>query len=210
MKKNLWEQDEAKAIKQWANRYNRRWPKRPPLVIGNLGEGHWLYGVWIMGNDYRSGTRFYGAYPGNYLERIMIMFGSDKKNILHLFSGSLPKGKYIRFDLKQKADVKGDAQKLSSYFPKQTPFDLIIADPPYSKTDANKYGTSMINRNKVLQECSKVLCSGGHLVWLDTVFPMFKKIRMKLVGNIGLIVSTNHRFRMVSIFERTERKGNEV
>jgi len=41
-----------------------------------------------------------------------------------------------------------------------------------------------------------------HLVWLDTVWPMHRKAEWRTVGRILLQRSTNHRARIVSIFER--------
>lgn len=183
-------------IEDMAERYNNVFPQRPPLIASN----GWLYGMWIIGNDYRNKTTFYGAYPHGLLDRFEAMFG-NQKDTLHLFSGSLPKGDYIRFDLVQNADVVGDAHQLSSYFP-ENHFDIIYADPPYSSEDANKYGTPMINRNKVVKECWKVLKPKGLLVWLDCIYPMYSKKEMKLVGTIGVIRSTNHRFRVILIYRK--------
>lgn len=183
-------------VVEMTSNYNTAFPNYPPLVTTD----RWLYGVWMIGNDYRNKTSFRGAYPARYLDRVMSMFPQAKK-ILHLFSGSLPEGDYVRFDLKQECDVVGDAHWLSCYFAPSS-FDLILADPPYSGEEADRYGTPMVNRNKVVKECYKLLQSGGHLVWLDCVLPMYRKDDFKLVGTIGLVRSTNHRFRVVSIFKR--------
>ena len=183
-------------VQYLANNYNQAFPKYPPLAYTD----RWFYGVWMIGNDYRNKTTFYGAYPARYLDRVMSMF-PDAKDILHLFSGSVPKGNYTRFDLIQKADVQGDAHKLSTYFQPES-FDLILADPPYSGEDANRYGTPMVNRNIVVKECYKILQPQGFLVWLDCVLPMYRKDQFELIGTIGLIRSTNHRFRVVSVFRR--------
>lgn len=187
-----------------AKNYNYRWPIWPPICVS----GNWLYGMWMIGQDYRNKSDFYGAYPASYLEHINTMFPNQEK-VLHLFSGILPKDdSYIRFDMIQNCDVSGDAHKLSEYFC-DTKFDLISADPPYSGEDADKYGTPMINRNKVVSECSKILKPNGYLVWLDCVFPMHRKSDVKFVGTIGLIRSTNHRFRVVSIFRKQDENLEE-
>ena len=186
--------------KDLAELYNNAFPKYPPLAYTD----RWLYGIWMIGNDYRNKTSFYGAYPARYLDRVMSIF-PDASRILHLFSGSLPKGNYVRFDLVQEADIQGDAHKLSNYFPPNR-FDLILADPPYSEQDANRYGTPMINRNIVVKECYKILSPSGYLVWLDCVLPMYSKSQYSLIGTIGLIRSTNHRFRVVSIFKKEAHK----
>lgn len=129
---------ETYTLAERAEFYHRAFPKFPKPRT----DGRWLDTIWVLGNDYR-GSGYYGSYPPNYLRRIMSMF-PDATDILHLFSGSLPKGNYIRFDL-HSADINGDAHNLSSYF-EGAIFDLILADPPYSQEDAEHYGTPMIKR----------------------------------------------------------------
>jgi hypothetical protein len=159
----------------------------------------WISGLWILGNDYK-GSGYFGAYPPNYLKRVMAMF-PDAERVLHLFSGSLPPGPYTRFDIGVGADVVGNAHRLSNYF-KPGAFDLIMADPPYSAEDSLNYGTPMVQRNKVLKECVGILEPGGFVVWLDQVLPMFRKDALHLCGAIGIIRSTNHRFRVASFFKK--------
>ena len=60
----------------------------------------------------------------------------------------------------------------------------------------------MIKRNTVLKECVKLLVNGGHSVWLDQVLPIYKKVELKTIGYIGMVKSTNHRFRVITIFEK--------
>ena|SRR5690606_23027116 len=182
-----------------AQLYNEKFPKWPKLVV----DKGWLYGVWNIGACYK-GTGYYGNYPYRYLDRVGALF-PDRKDVLHLFSGSLPPGPYVRFDIalndEAQYDVKGDAQELSNYFEPDS-FDIIYADPPYSQADAEKYGCDMPNRFKVVKECAKVLRPGGHLVWLDEVLPQYRKSEFKRVGEIMITRSTNHRVRAVFIFER--------
>lgn len=186
-----------------AKLYSEKFPNYPKLTV----DKGWLTGVWLIGNYYKNATRYYGAYPHSYLKRITSLF-PDSEIVLHLFSGSLGKDtEGIKFDInpEYKPDVIGDAHKLSDYF-KDDYMDLILADPPYSNEDAEYYGKPMINRNKVLKECVKILRKDGFLVWLDQVFPMFRKIELKLVGTIGLIRSTNHRVRVAFIFQKCGQK----
>lgn len=127
----------------------------------------------------------------------------DMEDILHLFSGSLGYTAGTNFDMNPSlnVDVVGDANQLSNYFLPNT-FDLILADPPYSVSDAEHYGTPMINRNRVISECYKVLRPGGFICWLDQVLPMYRKVELQLVGTIGIVRSTNHRFRILCIFQK--------
>jgi hypothetical protein len=165
----------------------------------------WLYGVWMMGNDYSNEGDYYGSYPSNYLERVLALF-PDKERLLHLFSGDLGAGvRGDRLDINPDTDpdLVGDAERLSSVV--EGDYDLILADPPYSEEDARHYGTPMVSRNRVISECAKVLERGGFLVWLDQVLPMFRKDELELVGTISVIISTNHRVRCVFIWERPRR-----
>jgi len=82
-------------------------------------------------------------------------------------------------------------------------FDLILADPPYSPEDAEKYGVRMPNRREVTRALAQVCRPGGILVWLDVVWPQHRKEEWRTWGQIGLVRSTNHRVRLVSFFERT-------
>jgi SAM-dependent methyltransferase len=182
-----------------AKSYNIVFPNYPPLAYTD----RWIYGIWMIGNNYQSKQNFYGEYPPTYLARVMSMF-PDVEDILHLFSGSLEYTmKGTNFDINQNLnpDVVGDANHLSNYFLPDT-FDLIMADPPYSNEDAEHYGTPMVNRNKVLSECYKVLKPEGFICWLDQVLPMYRKVELLLVGTIGIIRSTNHRFRVLCIFQK--------
>jgi hypothetical protein len=91
-----------------------KWPASWPWLVQEQGHDV-LYGVWVIGNDYRNRTRYYGAYPAGYLERVMALFPDvaqdvqDDRNhshLLHVFSGSLPKGRYERCDLVQEAELR--------------------------------------------------------------------------------------------------------
>ena len=180
-----------------AKLYNDAFPNYPNVWF----DKGWLLGVWNIGNNYK-GSGFHGSYPPSYLKRITSMF-PDMEDVLHLFSGSLPVGDYTRIDLNAdlKPDVVGNAEELSTLFDADS-FDIIYADPPYTESDALKYGNPMVNRNKVVKECHKVLKPGGFLCWMDMVLPMYRKIEFQRVGEISISRSTNHRIRGVYIFRK--------
>jgi len=187
-------------IQDRAQLYNKAFPKYPPLHTTD----RWIYGIWMIGNNYQNKQGYYGEYPPSYLKRILSMFPDiPPDRVLHLFSGSLDKNESTgaTFDINPdlKPTIVGDAHHLSTYG--LEPY-LILGDPPYSGEDSEHYGTPMVNRTKILKECAKILIPGTHLVWLDQVLPMYSKKEFNLVGTIGLIRSTNHRFRVVCIFEK--------
>lgn len=195
------------ALEQRARFYNEKFKKWPAshLSVSYVNGREWLQGMWIMGNNYRT-SGYYGAYPHTYLDRVMSLF-PDAQRVLHLFSGSLPKGNYTRFDRFANpssagdAEMYGDAERLSLHCGKNR-FDLIPSDPPYSIEDCEHYGCPMVNRNKILAECVKVMEPGGFVVWLDQVLPMFRKVELEMCGVIGMVKSTNHRFRVVTLFKK--------
>jgi len=165
--------------------------------------GGFIVGTWIMGNSYRVRSGYYGGYPDGYLKRIRALF-PDKRNVLHLFSGkvdlvALP-GATVDINSDNNPDFVDDAQTLEKVPLEQ--FDLVLADPPYSIEDAERYRTSMVKRNLVMRALGQRLRSGAHVAWLDQVLPMFKKDQFDMIGVIGIVKSTNHRFRVCSIFCR--------
>ena len=74
-------------------------------------------------------------------------------------------------------------------------YQIIYADPPYSQEDSEHYKNSMVNRERVIQECALVLEPGGFLVWMDQALPVFSNNALKFIGNIAYIRSTGNRFR---------------
>ena len=72
-----------------AAHYHRTFPQ---FHTGLLADDRWLSGIWILGNDYRSTSGFYGSYPPNYLKRVRALFPdyAPRWRVLHLFAGSVP------------------------------------------------------------------------------------------------------------------------
>jgi hypothetical protein len=164
--------------------------------------GDWAYGVWVMGNDYRVSTGYHGGYPPTYLRRVKALF-PDKQRVLHLFSGRVNleefPGDTVDINVDLMPTYLDDAQTLMRV-PLET-YDLVLADPPYTGEDADKYGTTMVKRNAVLRALER-LPSGAHVVWLDQMLPMYRKTAFKHEAAIGIVRSTNHRFRVVTIWRR--------
>ena len=160
-----------------------------------------IEGWWFVGGGNIS--PLYGSYQVEYLERIKTLF-PDAVKVVHLFVGSLPPSpEYVRVGLPQgetKPDIECDAHQLSSYLPFKA--DLIYADPPYSIEDSEHYANSMVNRERVIQECALVLEPGGFLVWMDQALPLFNNNDLRMVGGIAYIRSTGNRFRVVTIFQK--------
>ena len=188
-----------------ASSFGVKYPASHLWVKGEAGNPA-IYGIWMMGNDYRNRSPLYGAYPHQYLDRVMKLFpDAEPKKTLHLFSGSLEKGEYRRCDMVKRAstapEFQCDAMNLPTMITKPR-LGLVLADPPYSAEDAIHYNTPMVNRGATMRMLSSIMKPKGLVVWLDTCWPMYRKTEWRVVGRIWIIRSTNHRFRGVTIFQR--------
>lgn len=188
------------SLKDRISNYHRETGFPESLFLG--GDGR-IVGTWIMGNDYRVKSEYYGGYPAGYLRRVKALF-PDKCEVLHLFSGRVDKtvmpGETVDVNAELQPDYVDEAQTLERV-PLEK-YDLVLADPPYSIEDAERYQTTMVKRNKVMEALGGRLSSGCHVVWLDQVLPMFRKDQFAIEGVIGMVKSTNHRFRVVTIFRK--------
>jgi hypothetical protein len=187
---------------QWEARiqnYTRQTGFPRSLFVAEDGR---VVGTWIMGNDYRVKSGYYGGYPAGYLRRVRALF-PDKRRILHLFSGqvdlaALP-GDTVDINGAFKPTFVDDAQTLERVPVRH--YDLILADPPYSVEDADRYQTTMVKRNSVMRALQNA-SEGAHIVWLDQVLPMYRKNAFGIEAVVGMVKSTNHRFRVMTVFRR--------
>ncbi len=161
-----------------------------------------VVGTWIMGANYKVKSTYYGGYPAGYLKRIKALF-PDRKKVLHLFSGKVDLDVFPGDTVDITADLNptyiDDAQTLTKV--PLSEYDLVLADPPYSVEDSEHYKTTMIKRNVVMRALQR-LPVGAHVVWLDQVLPMYLKKMFSVEAVIGMVKSTNHRFRVITIFKR--------
>lgn len=187
----------AFSLSKRAEFYRRRFPRYPQMWVS----GGWLMGVWVIGNLYgRADPTIYGGFPGNFLKRVLTLF-PDRERRLDLFAGHTPaESGSVRVDrdATRRPTVVADAGLVLPFA--DGAFDFVLADPPYSAADATQYGFPMIDRRKVMHETRRVVATGGWLAWLDTVRPMYRRQDWTQVGAVGVLVSTNTRVRLLSLF----------
>ncbi len=175
-----------------------------------LDENGCVVGTWIMGNDYRVKSAYYGGYPAGYLRRMRALF-PDKRRVLHLFSGRVDldafPGDTVDINPACEPTYLDDAQRLE-HVPLEE-YDLVLADPPYSVEDADHYNTTMVKRNLVMRALRR-LPVGAHVVWLDQVLPMYRRDAFAQEAVIGMWKSTNHRFRGITIFRRRDAAPSRI
>lgn len=185
-----------------ARSYLRAFPQCPD-AMWVAGDGRWLYGIWQSGGMWGNATRYYGAFPRTFLARVGALFPEiQPAHTLHAFSGSLPKGPYTRLDSNPacRPELVGSVYDVARLTRRR--FQLVVADPPYTAEDAARYGTAAVDRGRATTALAAVTAPGGHLVWLDTTWPMHRKALWHYYGAIEFRRSTNHRIRSVSLFER--------
>jgi len=176
-----------------------------------ISEDGRVVGTWIMGNDYRVKSGYYGGYPAGYLRRIAALF-PDRKRVLHVFSGQVDltamPGDTVDSNPAMNPTWVADAHDLSTV-PLST-YDLVLADPPYSVEDAERYQTTMVQRNVVMRSLAAGMSADARVVWLDQVLPMYRKDEWSIEAVIGMVKSTNHRFRVTTIFRRLPQQVGTI
>lgn len=181
-----------------------RWPASWPHVVREQGRDV-LYATWVLGNDYRNRSGYYGAYPPGYLDRVRALFPDvPPAGTLHVFAGLVPPAAGVRLDLNPAVapDVVGSVYDAPQLLAGRGRFSLVVADPPYTARDAARYGAGPLDRRRALAALAGVTAARWFLVWLDAVWPMHNKREWLTVGRIFVQRSTNHRVRVCSLFER--------
>lgn len=99
-------------------------------------ERGWLYGVWYCGTSFQRG-RIYGAYPGNFVQRVLHLIPPD--GLLHLCCGEahIPGAVNLDVQPRRAADILADVEQLPFA---AASFSNALIDPPYSEEDATRYG----------------------------------------------------------------------
>jgi hypothetical protein len=186
--------------------YHRVFKKYPKCLMETDGK---VYGWWYFGNLYKRVKGYHGEYPPSYLRRMRALF-PGLSPVLHVFGGTVPPadGEFkIDINPKLKPDVCCNAQLLPF---KPNTFEIVYADPPYTKEDARKYGYKMPNARLVLRSIRSVVKEGAILVWMDLRVPLFSKYYWELIGTIGLFTGTNRVVRTCAIFRAsTDSKYQE-
>lgn len=183
------------------NGYNSAFPRYPKLV----DDKGWIHGTWYCGAFYKQ--KLYGDYPPTFLKRALSLFPDlDRTKLLHCPSGSI-NGQFggVTVDLirdeKRCPQIIASADKLP--FPDNS-FDLILSDPPYSKQDAEKYGTPPYPLKKSFDEFRRILVPGGYLGLLHFYYPPFRRVNWDMKALIGVCTGSNRKMRMFAVFQKTD------
>ena len=173
-------------------------------------EDGWLTGTWFLGFRYKKANDYYGGYQGNLLKRIDAVW-PDRQRTLHLFAGKVDTALFpgdtldIRTDLNPPPTWCINAETCQAV-PLES-YDFILADPPYSKEHAKKYGTRLPDSSKVMAAIGNGVRPGTRLLWLDwdrptNRGPQHAYPQWRLDTAITIIGSCNHHVRILFGFIR--------
>lgn len=171
-----------------------------------LESEEFFFGRWNYGNNFKNISSYPGSYAIQEVLRLDILFPENTRGkVMHLFSGSLPPGNYVRVDHSLldpcEIDFKGDARDILLHF--QNEFDFIFADPPWNREHAERtYKTKLVNKEKVLKACFESLKPGGILVWKDAYKPRYSRKLFQYFGQITVDPSTGHMDRSFRFFRK--------
>lgn len=171
--------------------------------------------IWILARaKLKDGRKYYGAYPGGFLERARVIAGASiYEPVLHVCSGMVkhypykggfgPHDKTLDHNPLTEPDYLQDAR---SELPSPRYWKAILIDPPYTLEDAVKYGASeMLNPNKLIKDAIDTVTIGNRVGILHYIWPRCPK-NAKCIASIGVLVGYNNRIRCFSVYERIEVK----
>jgi hypothetical protein len=171
----------------------------------------------------RPKVKYYGAYPNGFLERARALLGvSPSDAVLHVCGGRAkeypakprgfgPNDRTLDLDAALEPDYLQPATNPlpDCYYGEEGstrwPWPALIADPPYTLEDAEKYAPGAClfpHPNQLLRDMLDVVRVGGRVGMLHYVLPQPPKVGVKFVACVGVVMGYNNRMRVFSVFER--------
>lgn len=145
----------------------------------------------------------FGQYPRMLIPAMLPWLRCERREILHVCSGSLPQGEGIRVDLRPDAhpDVLADGRNL--------PFGdgsvaAVMLDPPYTRAYAQElYGIEYPRPSHLLREAARVVRPNGRIVFVHYITPN-PPPRCSLIKAFGLSTGFGFPMRAVCVYERRQ------
>lgn len=188
-----------------------------------------LTDMWILA---RSRTKYYGAFPGGFLERARALLGVNINDpVLHVFGGKVRDYPYKRFAIGPKdktldADPKTNPDYCYDFLGE--PFDRVknvwrgtewnikdhwagvIADPPYTEEDALKYDPNLgipgtrtpLPSPNAILRRALEIVRPGGRVGILHYILPQPPKDVRFVAAVGVLVGYNNRIRIYSVFEK--------
>jgi SAM-dependent methyltransferase len=167
-----------------------------PPVIGFLYED-------LADKCARVPRKVFGQYPSSLIARLLPWLQCERRQILHVCSGSLAPGEGIRVDLRPDAhpDILADGRALPLA---GGTVAAVMLDPPYTEHYARDlYGVEYPRPSHLLREAARVVRPGGRIAFVHYITPN-PPAGCKVVKVFGLSVGFGHPMRAVTIYEREQ------
>jgi hypothetical protein len=170
-------------------------PPRPPPVLVFYED---LVGDGI---ELEPPQPVYGQYPRGYIKRMLPWVRCARHEILHVCSGSLPRGEGIRVDIRPEAqpDILADGRALPLA---DGSVAGVMLDPPYcAEYAASLYGVEYPRPSHLLREAARVVRPGGRIIIVHYITPT-PVAGTTFVKAFGLSTGFDMPMRAVTIYER--------
>lgn len=145
----------------------------------------------------------FGMYPQSFIPKILPWLKCDRRRVVHVCSGGLPRGEGIRVDIRPDAhpDVLADGRNL----PFQTgSVDAVLLDPPYTEHYARDlYGVKYPRPSHLLREAARVVKPCGRIGFVHYITPNPPPF-CRVIKVFGLSTGFGFPMRAVTIFERDQ------
>lgn len=188
------------------------WPMHATTVrIGNKELGHvppkapvicMLYDDLI---DRPQPAKVFGQYPRGVIGKLLPWLRCARAEILHVCSGSLPRGEGIRVDLRRDAhpDILADGRALPLA---DGSVAAVMLDPPYTEHYARElYGTDYPRPSHLLREAARVVRPGGRIGFVHYITPNPPR-GTRFVKCFALSMGFGFPMRSVAIYERAHTR----
>jgi hypothetical protein len=145
----------------------------------------------------------FGQYPRDLIRKLLPWLRCERREILHVCSGSLPPGEGLRVDVRRDArpDVLADGRALPL---RDSSVAAVMIDPPYTEHYARElYGTDYPRPSHLLAEAVRVVRPCGRVAIVHYITPN-PPDRARLVKVFGLSMGFGFPMRAVTIFEREQ------
>lgn len=167
-------------------------PRPPPILV-----------LYEDLNDDFGPAPVYGQYPRGLIAKALPWLQCQRHQILHVCSGSLPRGEGTRVDIRPEArpDILADGRALPLAAGSWR--GGILIDPPYSAHYAKElYGVKYPRPSHLLREAARVLPPGGRVGIVHYHTP--KPVRgLTFVKAFGLSIGFDMPMRALVFYERT-------
>lgn len=148
-------------------------------------------------------TPVFGMYPASFIPKILPWLNADRRRVVHVCSGALPRGEGIRVDIRP--DARPDILADGRHLPFRTgSVEAVLLDPPYTEHYARDlYGVKYPRPSHLLREAARVVKPCGRIGFVHYITPN-PPPSCRVVKVFGLSTGFGFPMRAVTIYQREQ------